>query len=139
MTKISESIEEIWALTKIAVVINGIVLIAIGFCEQVMQWFSEGLSAGYLIGSITMLCNLHILGRGFAPIIHAGQGGGLALASSLASVFFLGVSAFAVFNWMPNSLIGFALGFISLSFIGIVYAYRTAVRELSHKSWQSPG
>ena len=105
------------------------VLMTMGVLSLAIAWWSPATATGLMVGSVTMVANIQLLGRGWAPLILSGHRGGLAIFSTVVSFLFLGVVGFAVYYYLFDGLIGFALGVFSLAVVGLFHARSTEVEQ----------
>ncbi len=125
MTSTSDQ-KELAALSKIVLVFHGAVWVLLWILENLVHGIFLGTALGFLFGSVIVVVNLQILGRGWAPLLLFSKGAALAFFSMLFSLLFLGVTAFFIFQKFPSSLFGFALGFACLPIGACFYAFRLA-------------
>ena len=128
MSKIN-NIKEFAVLTKTTAFFQAVVLMVLWILEIAFPDLFSGTALGFLMGSIVVIINLQILGKGWASLILFSKGAVLAFASMLLSLLFLGITAFWIFQKFPSSLMGFALGFACLPISGFLYAYQLLKQE----------
>ncbi len=128
MSKIN-NIKELAVLSKKAALLHAVVLSVFWILENAVHFLASGTTLGFLMGSIVVIINLQILGKGWASLILFSKGAVLAFASMLLSLLFLGITAFWIFQKFPSSLMGFALGFACLPISGFLYAYQLLKQE----------
>jgi len=83
-----------------------------------------GISAGYLIGAVLSLANLHLLSRALMPFVFYGEKPMRVLSGVLLSLAGFIVVALLLNSWSAQSLWGFAFGIASPAFYGVMYALR---------------
>lgn len=105
------------------------VLMTTGVLSLLIAWWSTATAMGLMIGSVTMVANIQLLARGWAPLILKGHRGALALFSTITSFIFLGVVGFCVYQYGFDGLIGFALGVFSLALVGLFHARSVEVEQ----------
>ena len=125
----TNEIKELAVLSKTAALFQAVVLIVLCILEMAFPYFVSGTTLGFLLGSIVVIINLHILGKGWAPLLLFSKGAGLAFASMLFSLLFLGITAFVLFQKIPSSSFGFALACACLPVGCCFYAFRLSRRE----------
>jgi len=127
--KVRESMADLWRLSKVSLIGIVIVFLIIFGVERFVLPEISGLASGFLLGAVCSLINLHILGRSFAPIVHTGERGALAVFGALFSMLVMALGVYAVFVWYKHLLLGVALGVASPAFFGFMFAILTPQKK----------
>jgi hypothetical protein len=127
--KIRESMADLWRLSKISFFGIMIVFLVIAGIERFFLPEISGLASGFLLGSFCSLVNLHILGRSFAPVVHTGERGALAVFGALSSMLVMALGVYAVFVWYKHLLLGVAIGVASPALFGFLFAILTPPKK----------
>lgn len=125
----TNDIKEFVVLSKTAAAFQAVVLMVLWILETALPELFSGTTLGFLLGSITAIFNLQILGKGWAPLLLFSKGACFAFASMLFSLLFLGITAFVMFQKFPSSLFGFAFAFACLPIAFCFYAFCLSRRE----------
>jgi hypothetical protein len=120
----TNDIKELSVLSMMAAAFQSVILISLFIFEIIFPNFFSGTTLGFFLGSVVMFINLQILAKGWAPLLLFSKGAGLAFASLLFSLLFLGITAFALFKKFPSSSFGFAFAFACLPIGCCFYAFR---------------
>ncbi len=118
--KLEEGRQELWKLTKWAVV--AVVAVVVGLALLNLFFSMLPILVGFVIGASLSIGNLHLLGRSFASLIYKQKAAGRAVAGTLLSFALMGVAVWFVVIFFKKLLLGVALGLASPLIFGLLYA-----------------